>query len=563
MHKQVENTVAGAGEPTIPGWWRKLVQAHGHRELIRKDGRATTFEEMDRRSAAIARGLLAQGAGKGARIGLLMANGPDWIACWLAIQRIGGIVVAISTFFSSRELGHALRHADVAILLMQDTYLSHDYRAKLEEALPSLAERDGAAALVIPECPYLRQVWASREGRKWVRGALAELENLGGKSNIYSLEILAEVEASVSSADLAIVIYTSGSTAEPKGVVHTQRAAVSKATFLAAVNTIVPFRNDANSRPLINAPFFWVGGLTAMSAGMTLGSTLVCQDTRSPSDILATIRAEKITHITGWENALRALAAAPEFRPGDLDGLSPHNIMQRSFFNTDPSISSSHYPNALGMTETFGPHSGEPDGQLLPPEVAGAFGHALPGMEYKIIDPETGAQLAVGEAGELCVRGGWLMDGFYKRDRRDVFEPDGFYRTGDHCMVDAQGYLHFRGRLGGMIKTSAANVSPEEVENVLKSLDGVVEAAVFGVPHAKLGEMVIAVVALRGGSPLTEQALKAAVRAELSSFKVPKRILFMELAEFPKTPSNKIRKPALASMVADRLLESEHSAAEA
>jgi acyl-CoA synthetase (AMP-forming)/AMP-acid ligase II len=556
------SAVVGAAERTVPAWWRELRKAHGPRGLIRKDGVGTSFDEMELRSAAIARGLLAEGAGKGTRIGLLMANGPDWVASWLAVERIGGIAVVLSTFFSAKELAYALRHADVSILLMAETYLRHDYCARLEEAVPGLASRDGEKSLTLANCPRLRGVWVAGATRRWARGSLAELEAIGKASDAYSAAFLERVEDTVSSADLAILIYTSGSTADPKGVVHTQGTVVAKSTFLAQASTIMPFGTDAGSRPLINAPFFWVGGFLSLTAGMTLGSTIVCQDARTPPAILAIVRAERITHISGPEAGLRALRADPDYRPGDLDGLAPHNIMQRPFFNTDLGVASDRFPNSLGMTETFGPHSGEIDARLLPPEVAGSFGHALPGMEFKIVDPGTGDRMPPGEAGELCVRGEWLMDGFYKRDRREVFDADGFYHTGDRCAVDAEGFLHFRGRLGGMIKTSGANVSPEEVEIAIRGQDGVLDAAVFALPHAEMGEMVVAVVAVKPGIVLDEATLKARLKGELSSFKTPKHIVFMDFADLPRTPSNKIRKPALADLVAGRLFQAEAANAE-
>jgi len=548
--------VVGAAERTLPAWWREVRNAHGARDLVRKNGVGTSFDEMDRRSAAIARGLLAEGVGKGARIGLLMANGPDWVASWLAIGRIGGVAVALSTFFSAKELAYGLQHADVAVLLTAETYLGHDYCARLEEALPDLAESRWEDPLALASCPYLRGVWVAGAPRRWAKGSLGELEARGQASSAYSAAFLDRVEDAVSSADLAIMIYTSGSTAEPKGVMHTQGTVVSKTTFLGQVSTIMPFGTDAASRPLINAPFFWVGGFLSLTAGMALGSTIVCQDARSPAATLAAIRAEKITHISGPEAGLRAVKADPEYQPGDLDGLAPHNIMQRPFFNTDPSVTADRFPNSLGMTETFGPHSGEVGAQVLPLELAGSFGHALPGMEFKIVVPETNERVQPGEPGELCVRGEWLMDGFYKRDRRQVFDADGFYHTGDRCTLDAEGFLHFRGRIGGMIKTSGANVSPEEVEIAIKAQDGVLDAAVFARPDAKMGEIVVAVVALKPGVQLGEATLKAALKRDLSSFKVPKRILFMDFADLPRTPSNKIRKPALAELVADRLIQS-------
>jgi acyl-CoA synthetase (AMP-forming)/AMP-acid ligase II len=205
------------------------------------------------------------------------------------------------------------------------------------------------------------------------------------------------------------------------------------------------------------------------------------------------------------------------------------------------------------MSETVGPHSGMPLGDLLPEGREGAFGRVLPGMEFRIVDPDSGAPMPTGAFGELLVRGRWLMDGFYKRERSEVFEPDGFYRTGDNCALDDEGFLYFSGRLGGMIKTSGANVSPEEVEILVRSHPDVLEAAVFGVPDRRVGQIVVAAVAKVQGAALDEAELQAFLRGQLSSFKTPKRIIFVDFEELPRTASQKIRKAELAALFAGRL----------
>jgi acyl-CoA synthetase (AMP-forming)/AMP-acid ligase II len=179
----------------------------------------------------------------------------------------------------------------------------------------------------------------------------------------------------------------------------------------------------------------------------------------------------------------------------------------------------------------------------------GSLGPILDRMQYRIVDPETREPVPTGTPGDLCVRGPWLMDGFYKRLGADIFDADGFYPTGDKCHLDENGYLYFHGRLGGMIKTAGANVSPEEVENVIAVMDDVLEVAVFGVKDAQLDQMVVAVVAIAADSKLDEEGLKERLRGQLSSFKVPKRVFFMDFEELPRTPSKKIRKPALAEII--------------
>lgn len=549
--------IAGAAT-TVSAWWRSLVAKHAERELVRKNGSGFLYRDIDERSAALARGLLADGAGKGTRIGMLIPNGPDWIVAWLAIERIGAIAVTISTFFAARELAYAVRHADVAILLTADSYLRHDYCARLEEAFAGLAARDGSQPLILEECPYLRSIWvAGKAHPKWSRGSLAALEDRGRASAVYSPALLKATEAAVSPADLGMLIYTSGSTSEPKAVMHKQGPVIDKISFLVGAIALIPSYTDPGDRCVVAAPFFWVGGFLILTGAMEIGATVICVDEPSPEVLLETARAEKATHVTGSDAVLRSLQNSPHCRPGDLERLKPLTSSQAPFFRGDAPLDL--VPNSLGMTETMGPHSGQPGGGLLPPTAKNSMGQVLSDMEFKIADPDTGEALPAGTSGELCVRGPWLMDGFYKRQRWTVFDADGFYHTGDRCVLDAEGYLFFHGRLGGMIKTAGANVSPEEVEEVIRLHEDVLDVAVFGVPDPKLEQMVVAVVAARQQSSLDEAALKASLRTQLSSFKVPKRILFRDYDSLPRTPSNKIRKPALAQMVAPVLAEEKAS----
>jgi acyl-CoA synthetase (AMP-forming)/AMP-acid ligase II len=176
-------------------------------------------------------------------------------------------------------------------------------------------------------------------------------------------------------------------------------------------------------------------------------------------------------------------------------------------------------------------------------------------MELKIADPVTGVELGAGREGELLVRGPWLMDGFYKRERRKVFLADGYYATGDKALIDDEGNLFYRGRLSGMIKTSGANVSPEEVEVVLLMHPAVAEVAVVGMPDETAGEIVVAAVVLRHSHSISEFALRSALKGQISSFKIPRRILFMAAVDLPRTPSSKIRKPQLIQMLRGMLVD--------
>jgi acyl-CoA synthetase (AMP-forming)/AMP-acid ligase II len=200
------------------------------------------------------------------------------------------------------------------------------------------------------------------------------------------------------------------------------------------------------------------------------------------------------------------------------------------------------------MTETGGVHSGpgRDSNRVLPPEHAGSFGMALPGIERRIVDIVTRVPLPDESEGEICVRGYNLMMGFYKRERHEIFDDDGWYPTGDLGYLKDD-LLFFKGRIGDMIKTKGANVAPGEVEKVLTSHYGVEAAAVIGIPDIESGQVVVAAVVPTPNEDISDGQLIEYVRSKLSSYKVPKRILI--LPELPHTSTGKTDQQRLAQLL--------------
>jgi acyl-CoA synthetase (AMP-forming)/AMP-acid ligase II len=204
------------------------------------------------------------------------------------------------------------------------------------------------------------------------------------------------------------------------------------------------------------------------------------------------------------------------------------------------------------MTETCGPHTWGGDG-VLPEAERGTFGASIPGVEHRVVDPATHEVLAPGSPGEICVRGYSVMQALHKVERGDTFLPDGFYATGDAGFFDAAGLLHFQGRLGDLIKTGGANVTPAEVEQALVAQPEVKEAYVVGVPHPERGQNVAASVVLEPGAAVAPDALRERLRKELSAYKVPRHLFVDRLDALPFTDSGKIDKRRLAEILAERI----------
>lgn len=539
-------------EPTVPEFLAQITKRYGANPLILLGERRITYAEAARASARLARGLLARGFGKGSRVAVLAPNGPDWVVWWLAVTRIGAVMVPLNTFYKPRELGYALRHSDASALITVARLLTNDYLERLEVCAPGLAgQRVGA--LYARELPHLRHVFVSGDsrGRSWV-APLSDLEAAAAAASAPDAAFLAEVEACVTPADPMLVIYSSGSTADPKGAVHSQGAPLRH-----ACNTN-QFRDlESTDRIFSPMPFFWVGGFVFnLLSAMHAGAFLLCEEAFEPGETLALLERERATIASGWPHYSKALAEHPSFASRDLSSIRAGNlyaVLPEAARPADPELRS----NSLGMTETCGPHTYDRMDVDLPVRLRGSFGHAVPGVEHKIVHPETGATLPPGEVGEICVRGYSLMLGLYKQEREDVFDRDGYYHTGDAGYFDADGVLFFKARLGEMIKTAGANVTPREVEVVIETFPEVVSAFVVGLPDPVRGQNVAAAVVLKRGAALDADTARARLREQLSSYKVPRQWWFAAKEELPFTDSGKIDKKRLAALLAERLAQLE------
>ena len=533
--------------PTSGELARSSARRFGDKTFVVLGDERLTFADADARSQRLARGLLASGVGKGTRVGLLAPNGPDWIVGWLAATRIGAVVALLNTYNKARELGWVLRHADCQVLLTVDGHLGHDYLERLEQAAPGLAEAQHEC-IMIGSLPYLRSVWTWGDRTRSWAGPVAGLAAHGDE---VAAELLTEVEAEVTPADPMVVVYSSGSTADPKGAVHCHGAVVRHA------HNLWPLRElDEDDVIYTPMPLFWVGGLSfTLIAAMHAGATLVFEEQFEPGATLDLVERERVTQVLGWPHVAKALADHPSFRDRDLSAMRGGYLapfLPEAQRPPTPAVRA----NSLGMTETLGPHTYDHNSKELPPEKAGSFGPAVPGVEHKIVDPITGEDLPAGQPGEVCVRGYSLMLGLHKRERSEVFTPDGWYRTGDGGYFDEDGHLYFTGRLGDLIKSSGMNITPRDVEIVLEAMPEVAMAFVSGIPHPDRGEDVVAAIALSPGETLdADEAIKR-VKEEIASYKVPRHVaVFADQRELPWLDSGKVDRRRLAAILEERFAQ--------
>jgi acyl-CoA synthetase (AMP-forming)/AMP-acid ligase II len=387
------------------------------------------------------------------------------------------------------------------------------------------------------DAPFLRDIWIwGTRTPPW-----ASPVDLSVSPDVSS-EMLARAEAEVTPADQVSIIYTSGSTADPKGVIHTHGSLLRQGAKVAAT---YPYNGD--ERVFTPMPFFWVGGLTLNLLNvMQLGATLLCASAIKPSALLDFLERERVTYMVSWPHTARALAADPSFSGRDFSAMRG-GALHEALPPARRLRAGVTFGSALGMTETSGPHT--VSYSELPEELTGSFGTPMPGMQLRLVDPTTGEDLDEDDhVGELLVRGDALMQGMVKRERHDVFDTDGWYRTGDLCSW-RQRHLFFHGRTDDLIKTAGANVAPGEVEVVLRAISGVAQVHVTGVADRNRGAVVGAVVVPQPGFQLDADKIRQEAAKHLSSYKVPRTIVIIELSDLPMMSSGKVdRRTLLAKL---------------
>jgi acyl-CoA synthetase (AMP-forming)/AMP-acid ligase II len=496
---------------------RQRVAVHPELDFVVCDDDRLTYAEAERHSRALARGLLAAGAGRGSRVGLLFPTGTTFVVTFLAVARIGAIAVPISTFSTAAELRDLLGRADVDVLLGVREYRGNDYAAALEDAVGF-----ATSGPLPPAAPFLRHVW------------LDGFDELDRRAGAVADVVLDAVEDDVTPDDRMVIVHTSGSTSAPKGVVHQHGA------LLAHLATLNELRGlDTGVRLFSNSPMFWIGGIAYNVLGVLVaGATLLCSAALDPADTLDFIERERPELTNGYVASIAGMVAHPSFAGRDFSSIRGGNLyplLPDGVRPVDPELRH----NMLGTTETGSVCLMSPDERDQPERYRGSFGRPVPGLTARVVDPDTRADVPPGSVGELWLRGRALMEGYYGRERFEVFTEDGWYRTGDLFRVDDDGFYYFLGRRGDMIKTAGANVSPREVEAALRDVTGGLGALVLGVPDAERGQVVAAIVLAAPGEHPDVEQLRVELRARLSAYKVPRRFLVMAPDELPMLSSGK------------------------
>ncbi len=496
-----------------------------------------TWKELNDEADLVARGLMSLGVKKDDHVAIWATNTPEWILTLFATAKIGAVLVTVNTNFKIFELEYLLRQSDTKLLVMIGGFKNNDYVATVNELLPELKTMSGE--IESEHLPCLKRiVFAGNETPKGMLN-FQDLKILGGD---FPVEIFEENKKTLSPHDVVNMQYTSGTTGFPKGVMLTHYNILNNGK---TIGDGMKFTSD--DKLCITVPFFHCFGLVlAMMACITHGTTMVPVERYSPVPVMNAISVEKCTAVHGVPTMFIAMLEHAQFNNFDFSSLRT-GIMAGSPCPIEVMKKVIDKMNMNEIVIVFGQTEASPGCTMTTTDDnidkrVNTVGRAFPGVECKIIDPETGEKVGVDSPGEFCARGYNIMKGYYKMPEAtaQAVDKDGWLHTGDLCTVDKDGYYKVVGRIKDMIIRGGENIYPKEIEECLYTSDKISDVQVIGVPSEAYGEEVMACVILKEGAEMTEDEVKEFVGERMAKHKVPRYVRFVD--SFPTNAAGKIQK---------------------
>ncbi|HIS58176.1 MAG TPA: AMP-binding protein [Candidatus Limadaptatus stercoravium] len=497
-----------------------------------------TWRELDEDTDKVAKGLISLGVKKGDKVAIWATNIPEWLLTLFGAAKCGAILVTVNTNYKIFELEYLLTQSDTKVLVMMGGFKDSNYVDIVNELIPELKDaKDGVVSH--PALPFLeRIIFADGQTPKGMMG-FDKLMKLGEQVDD---SVLKEREAELDCHDVINMQYTSGTTGFPKGVMLTHYNIINNGK---TIGDGMAFTND--DKLCIVVPFFHCFGLVlATMASITHGTTMVPVEAYSPVPVMNAISTAKCTAVHGVPTMFIAMLEHPDFDKFDFSSLRT-GIMAGSPCPIEVMKKVVDKMNMRDIVIVFGQTEASPGCTMttttdsLEKRVA-TVGRAFPGVECRIVDPETNQEVPVGTPGEFLARGYNIMKGYYKMPEatKQAIDKDGWLHTGDLCTVDEEGYYKVVGRIKDMIIRGGENIYPKELEEFLYTCDKISDVQVIGVPSKQYGEEIMACVILKNGETMTEQEVKDLVRSHMARHKVPSYVRFMDA--FPVTASGKIQK---------------------
>lgn len=541
---------------TLDGWLDECAQRYGDRPLVITDEVTLTYAEVAEQSRVLADALVALGVRPGDRVGMLMANYPQFVPFKFAIARTGAVAIPFNFLYRTEELGYVLTQSGCSVLLTMTGFAGLDYLQMLDTLSPGWEST--------PRIGALRHVITlSTDGR--MRSQARTYDGLFdlGRSAPGGADMPTH-----SPTDIGDMLYTSGSTGSPKGVVVTHDA-VLRTGYASALTRAY----DDGRRILFSLPCYHMFGyVEGIISATMVGGAVILLTKFSAEGYLAGVERHRADDILCVPTMAVAIVECPTRDDYDLSSLTailcgsapaPIWLWERveELFGVNEIVT------GYGMTECGGAMTlTRPEDPLIltsstvgRPKAAGAAGQ--PGTDdlcvYSTIDPITGQALPPGEMGELVSYGPTTMLGYWDKpdETQAALGADGVLRSGDLGRVRPDGYLEITGRSKELYKSGGELVMPKEVEDLVARLDAVSQAFAIGVVDDRWGEIGALVIVRAPGHEIDEVEVLDHCRSHLARFKVPRRAIFLEADQLPTTPTGKIQKFRLVDLVSKQISE--------
>jgi long-chain acyl-CoA synthetase len=510
---------------TIAGILRTHASERPHAEMLIAGSERRTWLEEYQRACQVSHALEGDGVGRGDRIAFLDKNDLAYFDVLFGGAFIGAVNVAVNWRLASPEIAAVIDDCRASVLVIHPDYL-------------------GALASMESGLPHVRRIVVLDEG-----GAVeAADERALGYDEWLAGQPTTDAGFRGADDDVSMQLYTSGTTGLPKGVM------LSNANMATTVgNAGENFHIGDDTVSLVAMPLFHIGGSGWAVAAMSRGGRSIIMRDVDPVELLRLVEAEAVTEAFLVPAVLMFLLAVPQIATTDLSSL------RNLFYGASPiadqvlvecmKVFGCDFTQVYGMTETTGAITAlraedhDPDGPRQ--HLLRSAGKPHPTVEMRVVSPETGEEVAVGEVGEVVTRSGFNMLGYWDRadETSKTIDAEGWLHTGDAGYFDSAGYLYLHDRIKDMIVTGGENVYPAEVENALLGHPAIADAAVIGVPDDRWGEAVKAVVVLAPGSTLVAEEIVAFSHERLAGYKCPKTVDFIDV--LPRNPSGKILKREL------------------
>jgi len=503
-----------------------------------------TFRQFSLLVDDMAKGLMALGVQKGEKLAVWATNIPFWVTLQFATAKIGAVLLTVNTNYKSAELEYLLIQSETENLFLIDGFQDTDYVNTVYELLPELKTCQ-RGSLSSKKFPHLKRVGFLGQEKHRGMYSIPEIKAL---SVMVTQEDYLARQNELSPHDVVNMQYTSGTTGFPKGVMLTHYNIGNDGFFIGENQGF-----SENDRLCLPVPLFHCFGcVLGVLAAVSHGTCMVILEGFDPLLVMASVEQEKCTALYGVPTMFIAILDHSLFskfdfsslRTGIMAGSScPVHVMEQVI----QKMNMKDITICYGLTEASPVMTYTRIGDDLRLRVE-TVGRALPHIEVKIIDPETGETLAPGVQGEVCCRGYNVMKGYYNNPgaTKEAVDKDGWLHSGDLGIMDDQGNLSITGRHKDMIIRGGENIYPREIEEFLYRMDEIKDVQVAAVPSRKYGEEVGAFIILKENADIEASDVIDFCRGKISRYKIPKFIHFLDA--YPMTASGKIQKFKLTKM---------------